>query len=191
MKRIKKKAITIGIVIIIIIGCLFLFNKKKVAYDINMPINEYNLSSDFSKNQYKDFIKESLKPEKLRKYVINDRIVLNTSLTGQGVLDDMRHEAYNQFFYQLFNENVKYDEAPVTDNFISEFKEGIKKKFNIEAEEIYTTVDTVDKYITVECRNEFDSQGEAQRIDIYKFSYKLDDNGNVENIVLESKENIV
>lgn len=100
-------------------------------------------------------------------------------------------EAYNQFFYQLFNENIEYNEAPVTDNFINEFKDGINKKFNIEAEEIYTTVDTIDKYTTVECRNEIDSQGEAQKTDIYKVSYKLDDNGNVDNIVLESKENII
>ncbi|MBP3200999.1 MAG: hypothetical protein J6M39_05080 [Lachnospiraceae bacterium] len=190
MKNKKIVFITIFVVflVIVIIGVLMIKNNS--VYDINKPIINYDLNNN-KRDDYIEYLKKFIQPEKLREYIYNDYITFSQytdSATGHTIKNQMEFKAYKSLFTSMFDKERKdYDDCPVTDNFKKKFDKNLLYYFNLNESEdcgSMCSLNRKDKEIIVEVYGNFKNT-EPTYWTTHHFHYTLDDEGNVDDIVFD------
>lgn len=190
MKNKKIVFITIFVVflVIVIIGVLMIKNNS--VYDINKPIINYDLNNN-RRDDYIEYLKKFIQPEKLREYIYNDYITFSQytdSATGHTIKNQMEFKAYKSLFTSMFDKERKdYDDCPVTDNFKKKFDKNLLYYFNLNESEdcgSMCSLNRKDKEIIVEVYGNFKNT-EPTYWTKHHFHYTLDDEGNVDDIVFD------
>ncbi|MBO6119646.1 MAG: hypothetical protein J6P02_04210 [Lachnospiraceae bacterium] len=192
----KKKSFIIFVIIIIllliVVGYGVLKCKKK--YDISRTIDSYNLQNYEQVNEYIEYIKAFVKPEKLKSFVYNDYITLsqyNDAATGYTVKNQMEFKAYKMLFTSMFDKTrTNFDDCPVTENFTNKFKTNLLEHFDlIESEDCESNclLDRDKQEIKVEVYGNFKNTEPTYWTNHY-FNYTLDDEGNVDNVIFNYTE---
>ena len=194
MKNKKIVFITIFVVflVIVIIGVLMIKNNS--VYDINKPIINYDLNNN-RRDDYIEYLKKFIQPEKLREYIYNDYITFSQytdSATGHTIKNQMEFKAYKSLFTSMFDKERKnYDDCPVTDNFKKKFDKNLLYYFNLNESEdcgSMCSLNRKDKEIIVEVYGNFKNT-EPTYWTTHHFHYTLDDEGNVDDIIFDHTVN--
>ena len=179
--RNKKCLILLVITIILMLALLSIIIKQKFyRYDVNMKIIKYDLRQE--KDDYLNYLKKLINPIKLRNFIDND------AATGEDVIDQMMLDGYKYLFNSLFSNNqINFDECPVTKKFKEKFNDNLLNYFNLnESEdcESMCSLNRKDKEIIVEVYGNFKNT-EPTYWTTHHFHYTLDDEGNVDDIVFD------
>ena len=179
------------IVASLVIVVLIVKNKSN-KYSIERPINEYNIKDDNVKKEYLDKIKTYIKSDKLKDFIDYDYINLygyNNNATGKAALREMEVDGYSHLFNSLFDkERINFDDCPVTDNFKNKFNTNLFNYFNIEESEdckVDCSIEYKEQNLIVEVYGNFENT-EPTYWKTYHFHYTLDDEGNVDDVILDS-----
>ena len=190
MKNKKIVFITIFVVflVIVIIGVLMIKNNS--VYDINKPIINYDLNNN-RRDDYIEYLKNFIQPEKLREYIYNDYITFSQytdTATGHSIKNQMIFIGYEILFTSMFDkERNAYNDCPVTDNFKKKFDKNLLYYFNLNESEdcgSMCSLNRKDKEIIVEVYGNFKNT-EPTYWTTHHFHYTLDDEGNVDDIVFD------
>ena len=164
--------------------------KNNSVYDINKPIINYDLNNN-KRDDYIEYLKKFIQPEKLREYIYNDYITFSQytdSATGHTIKNQMEFKAYKSLFTSMFDKERKdYDDCPVTDNFKKKFDKNLLYYFNLNESEdcgSMCSLNRKDKEIIVEVYGNFKNT-EPTYWTTHHFHYTLDDEGNVDDIVFD------
>lgn len=187
-KKIVFITIFVVFLVIVIIGVLMIKNNS--VYDINKPIINYDLNNN-RRDDYIEYLKKFIQPEKLREYIYNDYITFSQytdSATGHTIKNQMEFKAYKSLFTSMFDKERKdYDDCPVTDNFKKKFDKNLLYYFNLNESEdcgSMCSLNRKDKEIIVEVYGNFKNT-EPTYWTTHHFHYTLDDEGNVDDIVFD------
>ena len=185
----RKKTLIFLLIAIVIVSCLYLFNKNYKKFDINKRIVNYDLINN--KDDYIDYLKESIYPIKLRAFIDNDYISFsqyNDTATGHSIKNQMVFIGYEILFTSMFDkERNDYNDCPVTDNFKKKFDKNLLYYFNLNESEdcgSMCSLNRKDKEIIVEVYGNFKNT-EPTYWTTHHFHYTLDDEGNVDDIVFD------
>ena len=191
----KKKLLMLLIVIIVIFSIIAIISRKP-NYSINDPLKNYNLQNTNNKNEYLDFLKESIQPKKLRVFIKNNYVptsILDNNDTGEDMLNLMRFIGYEFLFKSMFNKNrTNFDDCPVTDNFKNKFNTNLIEYYNIKESEdceVNCSLDMQNKTISVEVYGDFNPEDtEPTYYHTHHFHYTLDNEGNVNDVLFDYTE---
>ena len=185
----KKKVLIILLIAIVLVICFCLLNNSFKMYDINRRINSYDLQK--SKDEYIDYLKESIYPIKLRAFIDNDYITFsqyNDTATGHSIKNQMEFVGYEILFNSMFDkERTNFDDCPVTKNFQDKFNSNLLDYFKLKESEDCESMCSLyrkDKEIIVEVYGNFKNT-EPTYWTKHHFHYTLDDEGNVDDIVFD------
>ena len=168
-----------------------LFIKTKNLYSINATISNYNLTNANVKNEYLNYLKESVEPKRLRKFINNNFVptsLLSNNDTGIATIALMKEVGYEFLFNSLFDKTrVNFDDCPVTDNFKNKFNTNLTDFFHLYSAEDYNincSLNMKDNSFTIEI---YGIEGYSENLEpnywnTYNFSYTLDNNGNIDDI---------
>ena len=185
-----KRKIMFVFILFVSIFITFILLKKK-NYKIENSIISYNIKNEKEKNDYLNYIKKQIKPQKLQQFVDIDFIYLedyNLNATGNTVLYDMIVDGYQNMFLSMFSKHrVDFNDCPVTENFKANHKENLLYNFDFFGK-IDERIDCVLYYdenkIVFNHYFEF-KNNEPTKCNTYYFHYLLDDEGNVYDIIFE------
>ena len=185
----KKKVLIILLITIVLVICFCLLNNSFKRYDINRRINSYDLQK--SKDEYIDYLKESIYPIKLRAFIDNDYITFsqyNDTATGHSIKNQMKFVGYEILFNSMFDkERTNFDDCPVTKNFKDKFNSNLLDCFKLKESEDCESMCSLyqkDKEIIVEVYGNFKNTEPAYWTK-HHFHYTLDGEGNVDDIVFD------
>ena len=185
----KKKVLIILLITIVLVICFCLLNNSFKRYDINRRINSYDLQK--SKDEYIDYLKESIYPIKLRAFIDNDYITFsqyNDTATGHSIKNQMEFVGYEILFNSMFDkERTNFDDCPVTKNFKDKFNSNLLDYFKLKESEDCESMCSLyrkDKEIIVEVYGNFKNT-EPTYWTKHHFHYTLDDEGNVDDIIFD------
>ena len=135
----KKNYIAIFIIIfILVIGVMAIKNNSN-KFSIEKPISNYNLSNSKVENDYLNFLKKNIYPEKIRKFIENDFVpisLLNESDTGKEMIELMEFDGYKYLFTSMFDkERTDFEDCPVTESFKKKFNTNLLYYFNLNESE--------------------------------------------------------
>lgn len=189
----KKIMITIiALIMTVILAAIILIINSKKKYDINKKISNYDLKSNY--DDYVEYIKSFIVPEKLRKFVNNDYITFSQykdTATGYTIKNQMEFKAYELLFDSIFNKERKsFDDCPITDNFRQKFNTNLLEYFNlVESEDCKSMCSLYmeDKEIIVEVYGNFKNT-EPTYWTTHHFHYALDEEGNVDDVIFDYTE---
>ena len=191
--KIEKRTIIIitAIIIAIFIAVILIINSNK-KYDINEKISNYDLNSNY--DDYVEYIKGFIFPEKLRKFVYNDYITFDQykdTATGHIIKNQMEFKAYELLFDSMFNKERKsFDDCPVTENFKEKFNTNLLEYFNLIESDDCKSISSLyieDKEVVAEVYGNFKNI-EPTYWTTHHFHYTLDDEGNVDDVVFDYTE---
>lgn len=192
-----KKGLLVRILLIttfIIIASAFIVAKNRINYDINESPSKYSLSSVRERTDYTNFIKKYLKPSKLNNFLNVQKIhyeVVKKYASGIGALNWFKYEAYTELFYQLFDKNRNnFDDCPLSSNFKLKFKNNLFDYFNLNDVADCTVscgIDMKNNVLNIEEAGDF-VVGEPGYIFYHHFHYVLDDEGNIDDVILDYTE---
>ena len=186
----KKYVILLVITIILMLALLSIIIKQKFyRYDVNMKIIKYDLRQE--KDDYLNYLKQLINPIKLRNFIDNDAVafsIYNDAATGEDVIDQMMLDGYIYLFNSLFSNNqINFDDCPVTKKFKEKFNDNLLNYFNLNESEdcgSMCSLNRKDKEIIVEVYGNFKNT-EPTYWTTHHFHYTLDDEGNVDDIVFD------
>ena len=186
----KKYVVLLVITIILMLALLSIIIKQKFyRYDVNMKIIKYDLRQE--KDDYLNYLKQLINPIKLRNFIDNDAVafsIYNDAATGEDVIDQMMLDGYKYLFNSLFSNNqINFDECPVTKKFKEKFNDNLLNYFNLNESEdcgSMCSLNRKDKEIIVEVYGNFKNT-EPTYWTTHHFHYTLDDEGNVDDVVFD------
>ena len=193
MNKKALKVISIALLLIIIGSLLFITTKKSFKYTMETQIANVNIVKE--KNNYLEYLKQFVKPNKLQKFINNGYINLSSykeTATGADVIWELYYEAYDNLFISMFNKSrTDFNDCPVTDNFKTKFSTNLIDYFNLYASENYNvncSLDIENKDFTIEI---YGIEGYSENLEpnyssTYNFHYTLDDERNVDDIIQKS-----
>lgn len=193
MNKKALKVISVALLLIIIGSLLFITTKKSFKYTMETQIANVNIVKE--KNNYLEYLKQFVKPNKLQKFINNGYINLSSykeTATGADVIWELYYEAYDNLFISMFNKSrTGFNDCPVTDNFKTKFNTNLIDYFNLYASENYNvncSLDIENKDFTIEI---YGIEGYSENLEpnysnTYYFHYTLDDEGNVDDIIQKS-----
>ncbi len=188
--RKRKNVLILAIILFIIIFILILYNKRN-GYSVNATIGNYNIQDEKIEEEYLNFLKENIKPLKIRKFIENDFVptsLLSMENTGEDMMELMKFIGYEFLFDSLFNkERTNFDNCPVTDNFINKFNTNLFNYFNIEESEdckVDCSIEYKEQNLIVEVYGNFENT-EPTYWKTYHFHYTLDSEGNVDDVIFD------
>lgn len=192
MKNKKFVLMAIAIVLVVIFIIFYANNKKSVIFDLNNTVYSYELSTAKEENEYKKFVFQNIKPEKLKNFIEYNDVDISgyaEKATGETLLHDFTYKAYRNLLESLFSINrTNFDNCPVSSIFLSKYSKNLSKEFNMHGEENYLLdFDFYEHKFNIEDRWNIAKDGEAEFAELYHFSYKLDDDGSIDEIILERK----
>ncbi|MBR0039148.1 MAG: hypothetical protein IJP71_04020 [Lachnospiraceae bacterium] len=190
----KKNYIAIFIIIfILVIGVMAIKNNSN-KFSIEKPISNYNLSNSKVENDYLNFLKKNIYPEKIRNFIENDFVptsLLNEFDTGKEMIELMEFDGYKYLFTSMFDkERTDFEDCPVTENFKKKFNTNLLYYFNLnESEdcESYCLLNKQEQDIIVKVFGNFKNT-EPMYWTTHHFKYTLDDEGNVDDVTLDYTE---
>lgn len=190
----KKNYIAIFIIIfILVIGVMAIKNNSN-KFSIEKPISNYNLSNSKVENDYLNFLKKNIYPEKIRKFIENDFVptsLLNEYDTGKEMIELMEFDGYKYLFTSMFDkERTDFEDCPVTENFKKKFNTNLLYYFNLnESEdcESYCLLNQQEKDIIVKVFGDFKNTEPTYWI-THHFKYTLDEEGNVDDVTFDYTE---
>ena len=176
----KKYVILLVITIILMLALLSIIIKQKFyRYDVNMKIIKYDLRQE--KDDYLNYLKQLINPIKLRNFIDNDAVtfsIYNDAATGEDVIDQMMLDGYTYLFNSLFSNNqINFDDCPVTKKFKEKFNDNLLNYFNLNVSEdcgSMCSLNRKDKEIIVEVYGNFKNT-EPTYWTTHHFHYTLDD----------------
>ena len=192
---IKIKKMIIFIILIFIIGFAIIFFMSKFfirKFDLEKSPKSYNFKTYDEEKEYLKYIANFVKPNKLKNFIDFDRLTLyeySEKATGNDVIEYIEFEAYNNLIPSLFDKDRKdFDDCPVTENFKQKFKTNLYEYFKIDAEDIYCYKETNYK-IAVEEYNNITRDGTPLNMVKKHYTYALDENGNIDDVVFAGMTN--
>lgn len=190
----KNKYIMIIMVILILLIGFIVTVKESNKYNINRPIRSYDLLNAKVKNDYLEFLKQNIYPEKIRKFIDNDFVptsLLNDFDTGNEMIDLMKFNGYKYLFKSLFDKNrIDFDDCPVTESFKKGFNTNLFNYFNLEVSDDSTVncmLNYEDNSVAVEVYGNFKNT-EPTYWTTHHFKYTLDKDGNVDDVTFDYTE---
>lgn len=190
----KNKYIMIIMVILILLIGFIVTVKESNKYNINKPIRSYDLLNVKVKNDYLEFLKQNIYPEKIRKFIDNDFVptsLLNDFDTGNEMIDLMKFNGYKYLFKSLFDKNrIDFDDCPVTETFKKGFNTNLFNYFNLEVSDDSTVncmLNYEDNSVAVEVYGNFKNT-EPTYWTTHHFKYTLDKDGNVDDVTFDYTE---
>ena len=190
----KNKYIMIIMVILILLMGFIVTVKESNKYNINKPIRSYDLLNVKVKNDYLEFLKQNIYPEKIRKFIDNDFVptsLLNDFDTGNEMIDLMKFNGYKYLFKSLFDKNrIDFDDCPVTETFKKGFNTNLFNYFNLEVSDDSTVncmLNYEDNSVAVEVYGNFKNT-EPTYWTTHHFKYTLDKDGNVDDVIFDYTE---
>ena len=187
--------IIITILITLIAFIVYKYRKYYISqykYGIGEAISSYDLKNN--REEYIDYLKGFIEPEKLKSFVYNDYITFSQykdTATGYTIKNQMEFKAYKSLFMSMFDkERVNFEDCPVTENFKEKFNTNLLNYFNlVESEDCESDclLNREDKEITVEIYGNFKNT-EPTYWTTHHFHYTLDDEGNVDDVVFDYTE---
>lgn len=190
----KNKYIMIIMVILILLIGFIVIVKESNKYNINKPIRSYDLLNVKVKNDYLEFLKQNIYPEKIRKFIDNDFVptsLLNDFDTGNEMIDLMKFNGYKYLFKSLFDKNrLDFDDCPVTETFKKGFNTNLFNYFNLEVSDDSTVncmLNYEDNSVVVEVYGNFKNT-EPTYWTTHHFKYTLDKDGNVDDVTFDYTE---
>lgn len=187
----NKKYVTLLVITIIIMLALLsiIIKQKFYRYDVNMKIIKYDLRQE--KDDYLNYLKQLINPIKLRNFIDNDAVafsIYNDAATGEDVIDQMMLDGYTYLFNSLFSNNqINFDDCPVTKKFKEKFNDNLLYYFNLNESEdcgSMCSLNRKDKEIIVEVYGNFKNT-EPTYWTTHHFNYTLDEEGNVDDVVFD------
>ena len=183
----------IMVILILLIGFIVTV-KESNKYNINKPIRSYDLLNVKVKNDYLEFLKQNIYPEKIRKFIDNDFVptsLLNDFDTGNEMIDLMKFNGYKYLFKSLFDKNrINFDDCPVTETFKKGFNTNLFNYFNLEVSDDSTVncmLNYEDNSVVVEVYGNFKNT-EPTYWTTHHFKYTLDKYGNVDDVTFDYTE---
>ena len=190
----KNKYIMIIMVILILLIGFIVTVKESNKYNINKPIRSYDLLNVKVKNDYLEFLKQNIYPEKIRKFIDNDFVptsLLNDFDTGNEMIDLMKFNGYKYLFKSLFDKNrINFDDCPVTETFKKGFNTNLFNYFNLNVSDDSTVncmLNYEDNSVVVEVYGNFKNT-EPTYWTTHHFKYTLDKDGNVDDVIFDYTE---
>ncbi len=190
----KNKYIMIIMVILILLIGFIVTVKESNKYNINKPIRSYDLLNVKVKNDYLEFLKQNIYPEKIRKFIDNDFVptsLLNDFDTGNEMIDLMKFNGYKYLFKSLFDKNrIDFDDCPVTETFKKRFNTNLFNYFNLEVSDdsiVNCMLNYEDNSVAVEVYGNFKNT-EPTYWNTHHFKYTLDKDGNVDDVTFDYTE---
>ena len=163
--------------------------QEKEKIDLNKSFSYYHITSDYELHNLIKDISKYLKPKKLQNYVdyemYSSRDNWNVDETlNEFLVNWLPRQTYDYLLRQLLRNKVNYDEAPLTEHFKEKFKDGYLGEYSYLCKVGgWTSYDFEKKYFVLS-----EYKGESQ--DDYYFNFSLDDEGNLDDIVLDHIEQI-
>ena len=190
----KNKYIMIIMVILVLLIGFIVIVKESNKYNINKPIRSYDLLNVKVKNDYLEFLKQNIYPEKIRKFIDNDFVptsLLNDFDTGNEMIDLMKFNGYKYLLKSLFDKNrIDFDDCPVTETFKKRFNTNLFNYFNLEVSDDSTVncmLNYEDNSVAVEVYGNFKNT-EPTYWTTHHFKYTLDKDGNVDDVTFDYTE---
>ena len=190
----KNKYIMIIMVILILLIGFIVTVKESNKYNINKPIRSYDLLNVKVKNDYLEFLKQNIYPEKIRKFIDNDFVptsLLNDFDTGNEMIDLMKFNGYKYLFKSLFDKNrIDFEDCPVTETFKKKFNTNLFNYFNLNVSDDSTVncmLNYEDNSVAVEVYGNFKNT-EPTYWTTHHFKYTLDKDGNVDDVIFDYTE---
>ena len=181
----------LAIILFIIIFILILYNKRN-GYSVNATIGNYNIQDEKIEEEYLNFLKENIKPLKIRKFIENDFVptsLLSKDNTGKDMIELMKFIGYEFLFDSLFDkERTNFNDCPVTDSFKNKFNINLFDYFKIKESEdckVDCSIEYKEQNLIVEVYGNFENT-EPTYWKTYHFHYTLDDEGNVDDVIFDS-----
>lgn len=163
--------------------------EKSFEYSLEEQPIKYNVYTEKGRKEYYKFIDKYIQPIKLKKFINFDRIYLDEPYlygNGQDVIDYIKFEGYTNLFKNMFDiERTNFEDCPVTIKFVEKFNMNLSKIFGINYDEVWVNTSTLKQTIKVEARSGISLDGEAEYSMLYRFKYTLDEEGNVDDVILE------
>ena len=189
--RKKIDVLILAIILLVIIFILILYNKRK-WYSINATIGNYNIQNEIVEEEYLNFLKENIKPLKIRKFIENDFVptsLLSKDNTGKDMIELMKFIGYEFLFDSLFDkERTNFNDCPVTDSFKNKFNINLFDYFKIKESEdckVDCSIEYKEQNLIVEVYGNFENT-EPTYWKTHHFHYTLDSDGNVDDVKLDN-----
>lgn len=189
MRR-RMNVLILAIILFVIIFILILYNKRN-GYSVNATIGNYNIQDEKVEEEYLNFLKENIKPSKIRKFIENDFVptsLLSMENTGEDMMELMKFTGYELLFDSLFDkERINFDDCPVTDNFKNKFNTNLFNYFNIKESEdckVDCSIEYKEQNLIVEVYGNFENT-EPTYWKTHHFHYTLDSEGNVDDVIMD------
>lgn len=164
---------------------------KSLAYEYNLDDTpeKYGVrTSKKDRTEYFEYLKQYIKPVKLLNFIGEDDLSeLFYNKSGHRMLQKVRFYAYRHMFEKMFESDVTdYNSFAVTDNFKNKFDVCMKDYFDIYGEEIYIrSLTEEENKLEVEAWWGILPDGDPSYGQLYIFKYTLDEEGNVDDMVLD------
>ena len=163
--------------------------KSKEIFEYNLdekPIN-YKVDTKKGREEYFGYLKQYIKPQKLLNFIdANDVNSIEYNSDGKAMIAWLLHRAYGNMFKSLFTiKSNSFDNCPVTEKFLKKFDMNLSDYFNLSYDEIWVDTSTLNQIIEVEARSGITLDGDAEHAMLYRFKYMLDEDGNVDDVILE------
>ena len=163
--------------------------KREEMFNYNLdekPIN-YKVDTKKGREEYFEYLKQYIKPIRLLNFINdNDIDSLKYNTNGNEMIKWLIKVAYINMFESMFDINrTNFNDCAVTKKFLEKFNANLTDFFSISYDEVWVNTSTLNKTRKVEARSGITLDGEAEYAMLYRFKYTLDEDGNVDDVILE------
>ena len=164
--------------------------KKTIVYEYNLDEapEKYGVrTSKKDRKEYFEYLKQCIKPIKLLNFISERDLESDFyNISGHKMIDWLLHKGYNYMFESMFDINrTDFNDCAVTENFIEKFNTNLNSYFDIGGEDCNIEVYTDDRTIKYKKWWNLGPDGDPANGWLYVFKYTLDEEGNVDDIVLD------
>lgn len=173
---------------------------KEVKFELDKPLKEYNLKTYEEWEEYIEYLFDKMDYKFSRFINKNETIVYNykhskdnQERNGKKFIDLYMHTAYLKILNDIFYKNSDWTDYPLTEKFLKKFneKEGVRKYYNIPEENKENNfvssinINTTMRKINIDAYEIKDIYHDVYgKYDIYHLSYVLDDQGYIDDVIL-------
>lgn len=162
--------------------------KIKYEYSLDEPPIKYGVDvSKSAKTEYFEYLKQYIKPNELLDFISEKNLYDGFyDESGNKMIEWLFHRAYGNMIRSMFDINrTDFNDCAVTENFIEKFNTNLNSYFDIGGEDCNIEVYTDDKTIKYTKWWNLGPDGDPANGWLYVFKYILDEEGNVDDIVLD------
>ena len=157
-------------------------------YSLDEAPEKYGVrTSKENRSKYFEYLKQYIKPVKLLNHISESD--LESDLyddPGNKTINWLVAMAYINMIKSMFDINrTNFKDCAVTNNFLEKFDKNLSEYFDIVGEDSTIEVYTTDKIIKYNKWWNLGPDGDPANGHLYVFKYTLDENGNVDDIVLD------